>query len=304
VENSGNIEQQYHNSREMFEASFRSASIGKAIVAVSGHCIEVNAALADMLGFSRQAMVGMHFSDFTFPADLQVDLHLFNAVMRGERDTYQLEKRYVRCDGEVLDVLLSATCIRDTSGAPIQFISEVVDLTERNRVRRDLQYANAQLRQLVVTDHITGLYNRRGFEEALAEPFACENVAILLIDLDHFKRVNDELGHTAGDLVLVEVGRRLLPQVCEGDLIARVGGDEFGVLLRHADCMTASTIAERIVRELGFAFHVSGQTAQIGGSVGVSCSSGSRNAHEMLNDADTALYAAKRAGRGRWKLAA
>jgi diguanylate cyclase (GGDEF)-like protein/PAS domain S-box-containing protein len=298
------VEQQLHNCRDMFEASFRSASIGKAIIAVSGHCIEVNAAFARMLGFSQQAMLGMHFSDFTYPADLEADLHLFEAVMRGERDSYQLEKRYVRCDGEMLDALLSATCIRDRSGAPIQFISEVVDLTERNRVRTELQYANAQLRQLVVTDHVTGLYNRRGFEEGLAAPSPGDNLAILLIDLDHFKQVNDELGHTAGDLVLAEVGRRLSPQVREGDLVARVGGDEFGVLLRRADCGTASAIAERIVRELGSAFHVKGETAQIGASIGVSCSDGSYDPRELLSAADAALYAAKRTGRGRWKLAA
>lgn len=288
----------------MFEASFRAASIGKAIVAITGQCIEVNAAFADMLGYSRPEMAGMHFSDFTHPADIEADLHLFEAVMRGERDSYQLEKRYRRDNGEVLEALLSATCIRDHAGAPIQFISEIVDLTERNRVRRELQDVNAQLRQLVVTDHVTGLYNRRGFEEALAARRAGEKLGVLLIDLDHFKRVNDELGHTAGDLVLAEVGRRLSSQIRKGDLVARVGGDEFGVLLRGADCNTASAIAERIVRNLGSVYHNKAGTAHLGASVGISCSDDSRDAHELLSAADAALYAAKRTGRGHWRLAA
>jgi diguanylate cyclase (GGDEF)-like protein/PAS domain S-box-containing protein len=298
------VEQQLRNCREMFEASFRAASIGKAIVAVSGHCIEVNVALADLLGYSQQDMAGMHFSIFTHPDDLEADLHLFNATMRGDRDNYQIEKRYIRCDGAILEVLLSATCIRDDTGAPIQFISEIVDLTERNRVRRELQVANTQLRRLVVTDHVTGLYNRRGFEEALTGSFMGKGLGLLLIDLDDFKQVNDELGHTAGDAVLAEVGRRLLPARRDGDLVARVGGDEFGMLLRHADGRTASDIAKRVVQDLGLVYHVAGHTAHVGASVGVSCSDGSCGTGELLSAADGALYAAKRAGGGRFKLAA
>lgn len=304
MEKSENGEQQLSNYREMFEASFRVASIGKAVVAVTGHCIKVNAAFADMLGYSQQAMAGMHFSDFTHPADMEADLHLFEAVMLGERDSYHLEKRYVRHDGEVLEVLLSATCIRDRFGETIQFISEIVDLTERNRGRRELQNANAQLRNLVVTDHVTGLRNRRGFDEALAVSVAGEELGVLLVDLDHFKRVNDEMGHTAGDLVLAEVGRRLSSQVREGDLVARVGGDEFGVLLRRVDTKIASAIAKRIVQELSFEYDIEGRTAHVSASVGVTYSDGSRDPGELISAADAALYVAKRTGGGQWELAA
>jgi diguanylate cyclase (GGDEF)-like protein/PAS domain S-box-containing protein len=304
VSSASPLQGQLRTCQQMFEASFHAAAIGKAIVAVTGRCVEVNAAFANMLGFPQASMAGKHFADFTHPLDIEADLDLFESVMRGERDTYQLEKRYLRNDGTVLDVLLSATCVRDQEGVPIQFISEIVDLTELSRARRELQEANACLRQLVVTDHLTGLGNRRGFEEALSEPVKGRGLGLLMIDLDNFKEVNDRLGHCAGDLVLAEVGRRLPQEVRQGDIVARVGGDEFGVILRDADCRIAARIADRVVSKLNIAYDIKGEATHIGASVGVSCSDGSSSPRELLSAADGALYAAKRAGRGRWALAA
>ncbi|CAN5379567.1 hypothetical protein BH11PSE5_BH11PSE5_21520 [soil metagenome] len=292
------------NGQLMFDASFDSAVIGKAVVAVTGHCLRVNTSLATMLGYNQAALTGMHFGDFTHPEDIEADLELFQAVMQGEREGYQLEKRYIRADGGVLEILLSATCVRDSAGRPAHFISEIVDLTERNQAKRDLQDANAKLRKLVVTDHVTGLYNRRGFEETIAEIPGDRPLGVLLIDLDHFKHINDWLGHSAGDIVLTEVARRLPAQVRTGDLVARVGGDEFGILLPGANTAFATRIAERVVRALGKVYDVKGKTAQIGASVGVSCSDRGADRSIAVRLADTALYAAKRAGRGQWRLAA
>ena len=224
--------------------------------------------------------------------------------MRDERDSYQMEKRYLHKDGSVVHVLLTATVVRDEDRAPINFISEVVDLTERMQARQALQEANARLREQVVTDHLTGLYNRRGFEEALAGPIG-HRTSLLLIDLDHFKHVNDRLGHKAGDMVLAEVGRRLPRQIRDGDFVARVGGDEFGIIMHHADRALAEKTAARIVKQLGTVYEVDGTFAHIGASVGVSCTEdGAVSLRELVCRADEALYAAKRGGRSRWALAA
>ncbi|MGY4397589.1 diguanylate cyclase (GGDEF)-like protein/PAS domain S-box-containing protein [Sphingomonas sp. UYAg733] len=305
----GTLERQLRTSRQMFRASFHAAAIGKAIISVTGQCVEVNHSFATMLGYAAEDLTGMHFSDFTHPHDIKADLHLFESVMRGERDTYQMEKRYLRHDGEILHVLLSVTVVREEDGTPIQFISEIVDLSERRRVGLELQEANARLREQVVRDHLTGLYNRRGFEEMLSTPIGTGNLGarsacLLLIDLDNFKHINDHMGHTAGDMVLCEVGKRLPRQVRESDYVARVGGDEFGIILLDADRSLAETIAERIVVELGSAFQIKGSCAHIGASVGISCSGGGKvTLREMMAQADVALYAAKRAGRGQWSLA-
>jgi diguanylate cyclase (GGDEF)-like protein/PAS domain S-box-containing protein len=297
------LESSLRTGQQMFDATFDSAVIGKAIVAVTGHCIRVNASLAKMLGYPQNALVGMHFAEFTLPADIDADHQLFGAVMRGEREGYQLEKRYVRADGQVLEILLSATCVRDEAGLPLQFVSEVVDLTERNQARRDLQEANARLRKLVVTDHVTGLFNRRGFEETIADLQDGQSLGVLVIDLDNFKTINDRLGHSAGDEVLREVARRLRPQVRDGDVIARIGGDEFGILLTDAGCDLATVVAGRVVRALRGSCEVEGGTARIGASVGVAFSDGQADRGELVRQADAALYAAKRAGRGLWRLA-
>ncbi|GAA0295936.1 hypothetical protein GCM10009087_02100 [Sphingomonas oligophenolica] len=288
----------------MFEAAFHAAVIGKAIVAVTGHIVEANASLAAMLGRAPEALRGMHFADFTHPHDIQADLHLFDEVMHGARDSYQLEKRYLRCDGATVHVLLSTTVVREDNGTPIQFISEIIDLSESRRVGIALEEANAKLRRQVITDHLTGLYNRRGFEDALAAVSPGETASLLLVDLDDFKAVNDRLGHEAGDLVLAEVGRRLLGLVSRGDCVARVGGDEFSIILAGAGAELAQETAARVVGHLGAVFHVGGDLVHIGASVGAACSDPNCATPRGLKaKADAALYAAKRAGRGTWQLA-
>ncbi|WEJ98489.1 MAG: diguanylate cyclase [Candidatus Sphingomonas phytovorans] len=300
----GALERELRTSRQMFRAAFHAAATGKAIVDVTGICVEVNASLAALLGHAPDALAGMHFADFTHPHDIRADLHLFEEVMRGERDSYQMEKRYLHKDGGIVHVLLTATVVREEDGTPISFLSEVVDLTERLAARQALQEANSRLQHQVVTDHLTGLYNRRGFEEALASPLG-HQASLLLIDLDHFKHINDRLGHRAGDMVLAEVGRRLPRQIRDGDVVARVGGDEFGIIMHHADRALAERTAARIVKQLGTVYEVDGAFAHIGASVGVSCTEdGDVSLRELVCRADEALYAAKRAGRSRWQLAA
>ena len=300
----GALERELRTSRQMFKAAFHAAATGKAIVDVQGICDEVNAPFAAVLGYTPGEVAGMHFTDFTHPHDIGADLHLFEEVMRGERDSYQMEKRYLHKGGSIVHVLLTATVVRAEDGTPIRFISEVVDLTERMEARQALQEVNARLQRQVVTDHLTGLYNRRGFEEALSGPLG-HSASLLLIDLDHFKHINDRLGHKAGDMVLAEVGRRLPLQIREGDFVARVGGDEFGIIMHHADRALAEKTAARIVKQLGTVYEVEGAFAHIGASVGVSCTEGGDvSLRELLCRADEALYAAKRAGRSRWQLAA
>jgi diguanylate cyclase (GGDEF)-like protein/PAS domain S-box-containing protein len=296
------LERQLRTSQRMFRAAFHTTAIGKAIVDVTGICREVNAPFAMLLGYTPKDVAGMHFADFTHPYDIGVDLHLFEEVMRGERDSYQMEKRYLRKDGGIVHVLLTATVVREEDGTPIQFISEVVDLSARVQA---LQDANSKLREQVVTDHLTGLYNRRGFEEALSAALDGKTASLLLIDLDNFKQVNDRLGHKAGDQVLAEVGHRLSHQVRECDFVARIGGDEFSVILRHAGREIAERAAARIVAQLGTVYDVNGTLAHIGASVGVSCSEpGDVSLRRLVARADAALYAAKRAGRNGWRMAA
>jgi diguanylate cyclase (GGDEF)-like protein/PAS domain S-box-containing protein len=287
-------------TKRVFNAAFHATLIGKALVDPAGICVEVNASLAEMLGYTPNELAGVHFKDFTHPGDVDADLELFDAVMRGEHDSYQLEKRYVRKDGTTLHVILSVTVARDGNGMPMCFISEILDMTQYRRISEDLHEANVKLQEMVVTDHLTGLYNKRGFEEALSVPIAGDETSVLLIDVDNFKAINDSLGHEAGDLVLAEIGKRLPRVVRAHDVVARLGGDEFGVIMHATGRTFAERAAERIVTQLRFNM-ISGEPTAIGVSVGVACSgAGPTTLRRLTAQADRALYAAKRAGRGQW----
>ena len=172
-------------------------------------------------------------------------------------------------------------------------------VVEQFRIRR-------QLRLLSEQDSLTGLVNRRHFETSLVNLCAqAVSFAILFIDLDRFKHVNDAYGHGAGDAVLVQVGERLSATIRGTDMLARLGGDEFAILqtpLLSSDA--ASSLAARINRDLGEPFQVAGHKVSIGASIGIRLSeSGSRDAHVLLTKADQALYRVKQAGGGGFMLA-
>jgi diguanylate cyclase (GGDEF)-like protein len=175
-----------------------------------------------------------------------------------------------------------------------------VDVSERYRYERQLAF-------LAEHDPLTGLANRRRFDDQLARHVDdCLRYgprgAVLMIDLDHFKEVNDTLGHGVGDELLVDVARVLLQRMRSTDLVARLGGDEFAVLLPHADKKSAELVAadrvERIRSEVsGRQDTRSGVTASIGG---VLLEESYRSASDVLSAADSAMYVAKHSGRSRY----
>ncbi|WP_433306958.1 diguanylate cyclase domain-containing protein [Actinoplanes sp. CA-030573] len=154
-------------------------------------------------------------------------------------------------------------------------------------------------------DGLTGLAGRALFHERLqrhlTDGSGAGQVALLFVDLDRFKAVNDTLGHAAGDLLLVEVARRLLGAVREGDMVGRLGGDEFAVVLSPACEKDAAEVAARIIDEVSRPYPMAdGRTAEVGASVGIALATGDDEDRDLIRRADVAMYAAKRSGRGRW----
>lgn len=179
------------------------------------------------------------------------------------------------------------------------------------RAERVLRDEMERSRHAAHTDPLTGLCNRRGFEEArqscLAADPSAETHALLLIDLDHFKPVNDSAGHDAGDALLQRIARLLGEAVRPHDVVARLGGDEFAILLRDASRRVATEVAQRIVTTLdGFVFEWKGRRYQLGASVGVTVFEPARAQNDwaaIMKAADDACYEAKRGGRGRYAVA-
>ncbi len=176
-------------------------------------------------------------------------------------------------------------------------------LGELKKLNARLEWAKSAAEELALTDPLTGLSNRRALDLRLAA--ACRAkipFALMHLDLDHFKAVNDTLGHAAGDLVLRAVADVLRAETRTSDVIARVGGDEFVILMPGmVDQPALHHVAERIIQGLRRPILFEGAPCQIGASVGMTASTqyDTPNPVKMLADADTALYAAKRAGRAR-----
>lgn len=175
-------------------------------------------------------------------------------------------------------------------------------MEESKKLNQRLQGAKAEAEQQAATDMLTGLKNRRAADEALLQMISSRiPFALMHIDLDLFKQVNDTLGHAAGDAVLQAVSKVLMAQTRSGDVVARVGGDEFLVMFpAQTDCAILEKIGNRIIENIEVPIPFQDQDCRISASIGITKSDlyDYLDADQMLNDADTALYGSKHAGRG------
>ena len=177
------------------------------------------------------------------------------------------------------------------------------DITERKKLED-------QLTKMAKYDNLTGLANRALFKEFLQMSLARserrkKNTGVKYLDLDHFKEINDTLGHDAGDALLVSVANRLQECVRDGDMVARLGGDEFAIVLDDvAEPQDARTIAEKILEQFALPHDLSGEMRKVGTSIGIatSCHSGD-DPDELIKAADDAMYTAKKAGRNGYRMA-
>ncbi|WP_447727011.1 GGDEF domain-containing protein [Sphingomonas koreensis] len=216
-------------AHDRFEATFHHAPVGIAHVAPNGRFIDVNVQFVAITGHSREALLADGFQHITHPDDLESDLVQVARLLSGAASTYRIEKRYIRADGGIVWVTLTVALIRDAMDEPAYFISMIEDITEIRRARHE-----------ATRDPLTGLLNRRGFDARLERARAQASgsgtpFTLVYLDLDSFKQINDVMGHARGDACLVAVARALSATAAAGDRIARIGGDEFVLLLPSID---------------------------------------------------------------------
>jgi diguanylate cyclase (GGDEF)-like protein/PAS domain S-box-containing protein len=284
--------------RSAFENAFTHAPIGMALVDMSGRLLRVNDALCRITGYGAEEVYARSIHDLSDPHDVNVDALQMRELRDGLIQKYQIEKRYRHAWGHSLWVLLSVSLVRDDEGRPRHVIAQVQDISERKELEGRLEH-------LVDHDFLTALFNGRHFEQALAQESKSAaryggGGAVLLLDLDHFKAVNDRFGHKAGDDLLKTVAAALRDRIRETDVLARLGGDEFGIILPQVDAAQAEVVADGMVKTLRrqtamLAEHQIPVTA----SVGVALFDGLTNI-EILAAADLAMYEAKEAGRDRF----
>jgi diguanylate cyclase (GGDEF)-like protein/PAS domain S-box-containing protein len=289
-------------AEDRFRSAFEEAPIGMAMTAVDGRFLRVNRAMCEITGYSREALESTDYRAIGHPDDLARHEKAFADMVAGRTPHHRTEKRYIHADGHVVPVDLSGTVVRDSDGVPVHVLIQVQDITERKRFEGQLQY-------LADHDSLTGLFNRRRFEEELTRELAGagrygSRLAILAIDLDDFKYINDSLGHSIGDELIVRVGQALQTRLRRTDVLARLGGDEFAVVLPRVDEGAALEVAESLLEAVGEVDLV-GLGGRGGGkvsaSVGVALSDADADltAEELLVEADIAMYDAKEAGRAR-----
>jgi diguanylate cyclase (GGDEF)-like protein/PAS domain S-box-containing protein len=287
-------------AEERFRRAFEDSAMGMALVGPDDSVIlAANASLARILGTSHSELVGkMSLSELTDPEDVAAMAKGMKRLEDGEAPLHRCEVRIVRPDGRRVWVDVSSSIVRDEDGNPLYRLSQVHDVDARRR-------AETQLRHLADHDPLSGVFNRRRFEQELQRELGYSAMkrsrgAVLLLDVDRFKRINDTLGHAAGDAVIANIGQALMDRLRSFDAIGRLGGDEFAVLLRRVDAEEAHEVARSLqALALEKLAEISGDGIEnITLSVGVATfgMGDTPSLDQLLSTADAAMYEAKRAG--------
>jgi diguanylate cyclase (GGDEF)-like protein/PAS domain S-box-containing protein len=283
----------------LFRGAFDGSPIGMALTDDDGRIMRVNGALSALTGRSAEQLAGMRLDALTQSEHGGYDGSAVKALLSGEQAQFKGETRFLHSSGSSIWVALNATTISDGDGAPRRLLVQVQDITHRRRYEENLHY-------LATHDPLTGLHNRASFAEQLdthaesVRRYGADG-ALLLLDLDHFKYVNDTLGHQAGDQLIARVATVLAGRLRDSDVLARLGGDEFAALLPRATVETATHVANDLLAALrAERIPVPGTGGRtMSASIGVAMfeADGGQRGEDVLVNADLAMYDAKEAGR-------
>ncbi len=292
-----------------FIAAFTHAATGMAIVGPGGRLMQVNRALCDLLGAAEEELLGKPFAEHLHAGDAELFERQTAEVLRHRERSFSIELRLMtrasqerNGDHKNGDIWASLHCSHfdDPGQTGTCLIYQLHDISSR-------RLAESRLQHIAFHDGLTDLANRHFFEQRLAVAVercrrdAARPFAVILLDLDRFKLVNDSLGHVAGNHLLREVARRLVDTLPSQDLVARLGGDEFAVLVEGPDAPAQGhERAQRMLGALGQPLVMHGTEVMPAASIGLTSSGdGPRSVDEVLRDAELAMYAAKDAGRAR-----
>lgn len=282
----GNIHLEY-----FFEISVDMMSVA----GVDGYFKRVNPALVRTLGYTEEELLSKPFLEFVHPEDRDSTLSDLERLANGA-DTNHFENRYRCKDGSWR--WLSWTCPAATPDEGLLY-AIARDVTEDKRLHQELV-------RLASYDALTGLTNRAVFLDEVTRSAARAkrtgtNIAVLFIDLDGLKPINDDLGHDAGDAMLREVASRLSSTMRQSDLVARIGGDEFAILVQDHP-VHPEPVARRILTTLSQPYSFKGSACRVTASIGIATTEDARDTEELIKFADTAMYDAKREGGDRFRI--
>ncbi|HEV7211575.1 MAG TPA: sensor domain-containing diguanylate cyclase [Blastococcus sp.] len=281
-------------------SAFANAPMGVALTTADGVLVDVNPALCAMLGWTAEELCGRSVLDLAHPEAAAAAREAHAALSARHDRPMRVEIRLVRADGVDVPVQVTASWVEETAEAPAHLVIIVEDITERKALE-------AQLVHRSVHDALTGLPNRLLFQDRLwhaLERGRRENTptCVLIMDLDGFKAINDELGHPMGDLVLIAFAERLRSVLRASDTAARLGGDEFSIVCENTDRPDAEILSSRLRAAVTDPMQLDGTVVRVGVSIGIGSAPGGEIAEEVyervVREADDAMYADKARRRG------
>jgi diguanylate cyclase (GGDEF)-like protein/PAS domain S-box-containing protein len=294
-------EQALAASEAKFRAMFTEAKIGIGIGDLDGNITDANPALQQMFGYTHEEFTRLNVRSMVHPDDAESVWQAYEELIRGERDHFRVEKRYFRADGGEIWTDLTVSLVRDETGAPAYQVALLEDISERRRLQARLQY-------LAYHDPLTGLANRRMVSEWLArvfaEPTEQRRVGACFLDLDGFKVVNDSLGHDVGDELLKAVAYRLTCCCNDGQLVARMGGDEFVILAENSTGEAdMAALADRVLSAMTAPVRVGRHELTVTASIGVvDRPVAETSPEELVQAVDITMYRAKKGGKARYAM--
>ncbi len=285
-----------------FRSAFDSSAIAMALVSLEGEWLKVNEALCQLLGYSEKELLSTNIQAITYPEDLNLDLYAVQQLLEGTIKSYHLEKRYVHKNKSILWILFSCSLIRNPENQPLYAITQIQNIDAQKKAEQELKY-------IAYHDVLTGLANRKqldlSFDHALTYAKRHQKqIAIMFLDLDYFKEVNDSLGHDIGDKLLIETGKRLKSSLRETDIIARQGGDEFIVALTElSDIKHVIEVAKKILITIAKPITIKNHEISITTSIGISLyPQHGDDLYTLIKLADEALYEIKSTGKNNFLL--
>ncbi len=281
-------------------SAFANAPMGVALATPTGVLVDVNHAFGALVGATPEQLIGRSVIDLVHPDDVAAAREA-HASLRGHRGRpMRHETRLVRGDGSAVPVQVTASLVQETAeGGPAHVVMIVEDITDRKALEAALVHRSLH-------DPLTGLPNRILFRDRLRHALDRGRrertpTCVLIIDLDGFKAINDELGHPMGDMVLVAFAERLTSVLRASDTAARLGGDEFSIVCENTERSEAEVLADRLRTTVTDPLVLSGTTLNLGMSIGIGSAPGGADPEEaydrVVREADDAMYADKAARR-------
>lgn len=260
-----------------------------------GAVVRVSPSVTRILGYTQQEFLGLKVADIVHPDDVEGAATHMRDILLGTYSSSVVARNRHK-NGEWRWLSWTTPKARQTSGAPRLAYGVARDITESKLTEQELLFRARH-------DTLTGLVNRASFDQSLLYGLARaersgRHLALLLLDLDGFKAVNDTLGHLAGDAVLKTVATRLVAAQRKGDIVARLGGDEFACLMEEASVLTAEAVAQRMIASIEKPLSIDGQPVAISCSIGIALwPDAAGSAEELFKQADKAMYSVKARGK-------